>query len=241
MDKQITYTEEEVLYFLRGITINLRQHGYGIWATNGAYVLDWWEKNNIMGAVQVNSVYRVTDNAIYGFFREHRDLSNFGEFNIEWEGLVYPSTEAAFQASKTLSEEERKYFTTLSPAEAKKKGKKLSLRKDWEQEKDWIMYQINKIKYTQHEEAKALLLSTGSKYLEETNWWGDEYWGVCKGKGKNVLGTILMLIRGELRGNIKVDQRTLADVLSLELVERVKTIDEALYEMDNVSGDRENG
>lgn len=233
-----TFTEEEVIYFLRKITLDVRENGYGFHSTNASYVLDWWAQNEIMGAVQVNAVYRVTDDAIYGFFREHRDLSNFGEFPIEWEGLVYPSTEAAFQASKTLDPKVREFFTTLSPSEAKKKGRLITLRPDWEEEKDWIMYQINKIKYTQHDDAKKLLLSTKGKYLEETNWWNDTYWGVCKGKGHNRLGTILMLIRAELLHEHTVvrSKETLKAFLSMP--DKLK---EEKNEVDNVSGSGENG
>ena len=155
-----------------------------------------------MSAVQVNSVYRVTDEAIYGFFRKHRDLSNFGEFKIEWEGLIYPSTEAAFQASKVLEQERRIPFTKMKPAKAKQQGRKLKdIRTDWEEVKVDIMYKINMIKYTQHDDAKQLLLSTGDKYLEETNWWKDDFWGVYIGKGKNMLGKVLMKIREELKTN----------------------------------------
>lgn len=38
----------------------------------------------------------------------NRFLSNFYETSVEWEGLIYPSSEAAFQAAKTLDQEDRK-------------------------------------------------------------------------------------------------------------------------------------
>jgi predicted NAD-dependent protein-ADP-ribosyltransferase YbiA (DUF1768 family) len=44
-------------------------------------------------------------------------------------------------------------------------------------------------------ELSKMLLSTGNKYIEETNTWGDTYWGVCNGVGENNLGKILMSIR----------------------------------------------
>jgi len=40
-----------------------------------------------------------------------------------------------------------------------------------------------------------MLLQTGDEELIEGNKWGDRFWGVCKGKGKNNLGKILMKIR----------------------------------------------
>jgi predicted NAD-dependent protein-ADP-ribosyltransferase YbiA (DUF1768 family) len=45
---------------------------------------------------------------------------------------------------------------------------------------------------------KAALLATGDAYLEETNHWGDVYWGVCNGVGQNRLGHALMEIRADL-------------------------------------------
>jgi predicted NAD-dependent protein-ADP-ribosyltransferase YbiA (DUF1768 family) len=43
------------------------------------------------------------------------------------------------------------------------------------------------------------LLATGDTYLEETNTWGDIWFGVCNGIGKNYLGKMLMEIREALR------------------------------------------
>ena len=42
------------------------------------------------------------------------------------------------------------------------------------------------------------LIATGDAYIEETNNWGDEFWGVCHGFGENMLGKILMEIRKEI-------------------------------------------
>ena len=46
---------------------------------------------------------------------------------------------------------------------------------------------------------KKLLLATGDRYIEETNTWGDTFWGVCNGKGENNLGKIIMKIRDTLK------------------------------------------
>ena len=47
-------------------------------------------------------------------------------------------------------------------------------------------------------ELGQMLLETGNSPLEETNSWGDTYWGVCKGVGKNMLGKLLMEVRNEI-------------------------------------------
>ena len=49
--------------------------------------------------------------------------------------------------------------------------------------------------------AVKVLLDTGEEILEEGNTWHDTYWGVDlkTGEGKNMLGSILMRVRNELR------------------------------------------
>lgn len=54
------------------------------------------------------------------FRGEYGFLSNFYNCCIGYEGKVYPSVEDAFQASKTLSGDEREIFTKCTPIEAKK-------------------------------------------------------------------------------------------------------------------------
>jgi len=48
-------------------------------------------------------------------------------------------------------------------------------------------------------ELRHLLIATGDSYLEETNTWNDQFWGVCDGEGKNMLGKFLMKVRDEVR------------------------------------------
>ena len=72
------------------------------------------------------------------------------------------------------------------------------LRKDWEQVKDDIMYEVVRAKFIQHPILAQQLLDTRDAELIEGNNWGDTYWGVCNGYGKNMLGRILMRVRDEL-------------------------------------------
>lgn len=137
---------------------------------------------------------------IDSFSDEYDFLSNFYPCNITYNGLTYLSTEAAFQAQKSIDEKVRKEFTTLNPSQAKKQGRKVILRKDWEQIKDLVMYEICKIKFS-IPELKEKLLSIHDAELIEGNTWNDRYWGVCNGFGKNQLGKILMQIRKELVNN----------------------------------------
>lgn len=147
----------------------------------------------------VDATFSVTENKIGGFFKKYRFLSNFHEYPVKWQGLVYGSSEAAFQAAKSTDQYIRLEFSTLSPSEAKGRGQKVQLREGWDSIKDSIMYDILIEKFTSCEDLKKDLLDTGDMYLEETNWWGDRYWGVCNGHGLNKLGSILMQVRAAIR------------------------------------------
>ncbi len=46
------------------------------------------------------------------------------------------------------------------------------------------------------------LLVTDEKYLVEGNTWNDTLWGVCNGRGRNLLGIMLMEIRERLRAQV---------------------------------------
>lgn len=132
-------------------------------------------------------------------------LSNYYETKITYDGITYENNEAAFHAQKTLNIKEREEFSSLSPRDAKRKGRKLKMREDWEEIKTKIMYEINLAKFTQNEELKKRLLKTGNEELVEGNYWHDNCWGNCTCEkckdieGENRLGKILMNIREELQ------------------------------------------
>lgn len=143
---------------------------------------------------------------ISSFRGPHRFLSNFWMAPVHFEGVIYPSTEHAFQAAKTLNEVERQYIRSCkSPTDAKRMGRKVALRPDWETAKLTIMIQLLMEKFSTHPELKKKLLATGEVELIEGNTWHDVIWGVCmcsthRGKGKNYLGQLLMSVRTILRG-----------------------------------------
>ncbi len=51
-------------------------------------------------------------------------------------------------------------------------------------------------KFRQHPELQSRLVATGACMLVEGNTWGDKFWGRVDGKCLNVLGSILMEVRG---------------------------------------------
>lgn len=134
---------------------------------------------------------------IAAFEKDYCFLSNFYEAFVEYEGVLYKNNEAAFQAQKCPSRLNE--FINLPPNKAKRLGRKVELRPDWEKVKDQIMYEICKCKFTQHPDLREMLVRTGDHELIEGNYWNDIYWGVCKGVGQNKLGKILMQIREELK------------------------------------------
>lgn len=120
--------------------------------------------------------------------------------DIVYEGEKYPSAEHAFQAAKCVnSVDKEKIRKTKSAAVAKRIGRRVQLRTDWEQQKLIIMENILEVKF-EHKNMRELLNKTKGRGLEEQNKWHDTYWGVCicnkhKPTGKNMLGTLLMKIR----------------------------------------------
>lgn len=127
-------------------------------------------------------------------------LSNFFHATITWEGLTYLNSEAAFQAAKVLTDEERLPFTSLDPSSAKRMGRRVQLRSDWEEVKTTVMEEIVRAKFSQNPYLAGRLIATGEAELIEGNRWGDKCWGMDlrSGKGENRLGKILMKIRTEL-------------------------------------------
>ena len=158
-------------------------------------------------------------------------LSNFANIPVVYEGLNYRNSEAAFQAQKTLDEEVKKNFVCMSPSEAKKAGKKLKLRDDWEQVKDMIMYRIVRMKFLTNEEWQQALINTFPSHLVEGNSWGDTYWGVCNGVGENKLGKILETVRAEVMDDDALKPSFLYDRLEEAYLEHNRLI--IAYDLDD--------
>lgn len=138
---------------------------------------------------------------INSFDGEYRFLSNFHESPIKEGVITYPTVEHYFQAQKTLDYEERLMIArAATPGEAKRMGRQVTLRKDWEDVKISVMEKGLRMKFA-IPELRDKLLATGEEELVEGNWWGDTCWGVCKGVGANNLGKLLMKIREESRDN----------------------------------------
>lgn len=132
---------------------------------------------------------------INSFKGENYYLSNFSPYPVHYDGISYQNAEAAFQAQKCTRHSERVRFSRLNASEAKKFGRRVSLRPDWEECKVRLMREIVFAKFGQNPELRDKLLATGDEYLEEGNTWGDRIWGTVNGQGANLLGRILMEAR----------------------------------------------
>lgn len=124
------------------------------------------------------------------------DILDDGESHLS----VYPTVEHAYQAAKTKDRNLRKSIQRCkSPADAKRLARTFALRSDWHLVKVAIMSDLVLQKFGLHDDLREMLLATGDEELQEGNTWGDTFWGVCRGKGENHLGKILMNVRAKLR------------------------------------------
>ena len=136
------------------------------------------------------------------FRGKYRFLSNFADSPFVYNGLKYPTVEHAFQALKTddLNEHEKIRFAP-TPAEAKNMGRKIVMKVGWEDIKIGVMLNLVREKFKQNDDLRMKLFDTGDEELQEGNWWGDKFWGICEGEGENHLGKILMIVREEFKKN----------------------------------------
>lgn len=134
-------------------------------------------------------------------------LSNFHPWQSSWDGVVYPTAEHAFQAAKTRDKlEQAAIYSAATPGMAKRIGRKVTLREDWETFRLTAMEQIIRVKFSDLFDKRGIyLLSTNGHELVEGNYWHDQFWGsctcrriYCRQPGENHLGKILMKVRGEL-------------------------------------------
>lgn len=143
--------------------------------------------------------------AVVSFRGEYAFLSNFFEHPVEVEGVTYPTNEHAFQALKTRETSERYQVQQApTPASAKARGRKVTMREDWGTARFEEMGRVLRAKF-RDPELRRKLLATGDRQLIEGNTWRDTTWGAIQDKnsgewkGRNELGKLLMQIRDELR------------------------------------------
>lgn len=148
--------------------------------------------------MQINDFFMQDSTDILCFQGEHRYLSNFWPAPVRLDDDLYPTVENAYQAAKT-EPEHRAVFTTCTPSEAKRLGRKVPIRPDWDLVKVMVMRTLIAQKFAPGSPLAAKLLATGAAHIIEGNTWGDTYWGMCKGRGQNILGKLIMAQRVTLQ------------------------------------------
>jgi ribA/ribD-fused uncharacterized protein len=144
------------------------------------------------------------------FIGPYRFLSNFYPAVVKYKSNNYPTVEHAYQAAKTVDDCTRMLICAAkSPGIAKRMGRRVNLRSDWEEVKLDVMLGLLRQKFST-DPLKTKLLDTYPAELIEGNDWGDTFYGICHGVGQNHLGKLLMRVRGEILGSVldcEYDQR----------------------------------
>jgi len=123
-------------------------------------------------------------------------LSNCTDSPIIFNGIMYQSTEAAYQSIKTKSIKIKYQLSQVDDvSEAYCIGRNLIPFYGWKRKRLSSMRDIVKLKFDTYPNAKEKLMLTYPKKIVARNNWGDTYWGIYNNKGNNFLGKILMNIR----------------------------------------------
>jgi len=142
------------------------------------------------------------------FRGEHAFLSNFYPSPMYLCGLYYPTAEHLYQSQKMLHKKDKVAIIGCdTPAEAKKLGRKLTMRPDWtDAVKVYYMRMALLMKYSQNFPLMIKLLETEEEELVEGNMWHDRFWGRCGCNMcqslfyENRLGMLQMELRRFFRG-----------------------------------------
>lgn len=136
----------------------------------------------------------------YRIKEPHGYMSNFYRARIFLDGKWWETTEHYYQAMKTNNPQEQEAVRQAkTPKEARELGQKVSYDNNFDNIRYEVMKKCVLAKFTQHHDLMTYLLATNDEELIEDSP-VDYFWGCGKdGSGKNMLGKLLMEIRGELR------------------------------------------
>lgn len=135
------------------------------------------------------------------FTGEYSWLSNFALVDITLNDIEYPSVEHAYQSAKSNDKDWKLYCQNknIKPGWVKTKSKNINVIPNWHNIKIDIMKECLNQKFRK-EPYKTLLTKTKLIHIQEGNYHNDKFYGVClkTGKGKNILGKMIMEIRSGL-------------------------------------------
>lgn len=149
------------------------------------------------------------DTAEIRFYRAtaaHGFLSNLYRSPVEFEGRWFHTAEHAYQFGKAVDPVVREWIISAPKphlvAAAAHALFVFDVVPTWSQTKDERMRAVLRAKFRPRADLANWLLATGdARLIEASNM--DAYWGIGKsGKGKNMLGVMLMEVREELRTGV---------------------------------------
>lgn len=92
----------------------------------------------------------------------------------------WPTAEHYYQSLKTKDvSEKEKIMACETPGIAKRVGKRLTIREDWDDIKLDVMLLVVSEKFKQNPELRNMLIKTFPQKLVEGNYWHDNFWGDC--------------------------------------------------------------
>lgn len=141
--------------------------------------------------------------------KPHGVFSNLYRRKIFFEGEEFATSEHAYQAGKARKEAVREWILSApSPGLVAMAAHGLytwDIAPDWSKVKFDRMRGVLYAKFTQHLDLKEILLATGDARLVESTTVDNpvnRLWGEVNGKGKNMLGVLLMELRDKLRAEL---------------------------------------
>lgn len=133
-------------------------------------------------------------------------FSNLYRRPVKFEGEVFVTSEHAYQAGKARKPEVRRWLMEApSPALLAMAAHGLyywDVAPGWSTGKFARMRAVLRAKFSQHVDLGELLMSTGDARIVESATVDNEVnrlWGEVAGVGRNMLGTMLMELRDEMR------------------------------------------
>lgn len=135
-------------------------------------------------------------------------LNNFTISNMYLYGRWWNTVEAAYQSQKTLIlSEQDSIWMAKNPREARDLGQKVTMRPNWDNIKNDVMYECVLAKFLQNTTLKSKLNATSNHELIEDSpvdfWWGIGH----DGTGQNMLGKILMKVRDIINDEYRIRKK----------------------------------
>lgn len=156
-----------------------------------------------MGKLAEIRFYRSNEKPYGGF-------SNLFRRELRLDSQTFPTAEHAYQVAKARRPEVREWILAApSPALLAMAAHGLyqwDIVPDWSRIKFDRMRAVLRAKFTQHADLRELLLSTGNARLVEAGTVDNavnRLWGEVNGRGKNMLGVLLMELREQLARETK--------------------------------------